>query len=86
MTKKMTTVYRVYDKGNGKLIATVWNEEDAKKVVNRAKTRERIIKTETFEETIYETPNEYWAEYYDRMNWNLKVWEDDAKRWWAERL
>ena len=81
MTKKMTTVYRVYDKENGKLIASVWTEEDAKKVVNRAKTRERIIEAETFEETIYETPDEYWTEYYDRLDRNLKVWEEDTRRW-----
>ena len=81
MTKKMTTVYRVYDKENGKLIASVWTEEDAKKVVNRAKTRERIIEAETFEETIYETPDEYWTEYYDRLDRNLKVWEEDARQW-----
>ena len=81
MTKKMTTVYRVYDKENRKLVASVWTEEDAKKVVNRAKTRERIVEAETFEETIYETPDEYWAEYYDRLDLNLKVWEEDARQW-----
>ena len=78
MKKILKTEINVYTK-DGKWFCFAETEEEAKKIVNRAKPGNRFYKVETVERTVYdnfEEACEAWAAEHAAMN-DEKIWCHD---------